>query len=241
VTSAASLASNQLVLGAGGQGSATLGTTGSATTVLHGGAGAPSFSAVNLTSDVTGVLPIANGGTGNALGVATNVSGIVAAGNGGTGVDSHNTAANLVFAGPASGSAAAPTFRTLTSADLPPTHVNRTICYIAGSDSSTAQALAVNDSIGAYFINTIGAMTANSLTCITNTPAAGNNQVTLQLVDFLPLGNQFSCTNAGNTYTFLTITGNPTTTIGLNDILGLQVGTGGTATRATVCIAASVN
>ncbi len=39
---------------------------GTTTTVLHGNAsGNPSFSAVSLTADVTGVLPIANGGTNN--------------------------------------------------------------------------------------------------------------------------------------------------------------------------------
>jgi len=37
---------------------------GGAGTVLHGNAGAPSFSAVSLTADVSGVLPSANGGTG---------------------------------------------------------------------------------------------------------------------------------------------------------------------------------
>ena len=44
----------------------TLGTTaaGTSTTILHGNAsGAPSWSAVSLTADVTGTLPIANGGT----------------------------------------------------------------------------------------------------------------------------------------------------------------------------------
>lgn len=38
---------------------------GTATTVLHGNAaGNPSFGAVSLTADVTGTLPVANGGTG---------------------------------------------------------------------------------------------------------------------------------------------------------------------------------
>lgn len=39
---------------------------GGAATVLHGGASAPSYSAVSLTADVSGLLPIANGGLGNA-------------------------------------------------------------------------------------------------------------------------------------------------------------------------------
>ena len=47
----------------------TLGNTGAGTTitVLHGNVGgAPSYSAVSLTADVSGTLPIANGGTGAA-------------------------------------------------------------------------------------------------------------------------------------------------------------------------------
>ena len=41
------------------------GAAGTTTTLLHGNAsGAPTYSAANLTTDVTGTLPIANGGTG---------------------------------------------------------------------------------------------------------------------------------------------------------------------------------
>jgi hypothetical protein len=44
------------------------GAAGTTTTVLHGNAaGAPTYSAVTLTADVTGVLPLANGGTASAL------------------------------------------------------------------------------------------------------------------------------------------------------------------------------
>lgn len=61
VTSAAALTSNNLIIGGGGQASAALGSLGTTTTVLHGNAGgAPAFSAVSLTADVTGVLPTAN-------------------------------------------------------------------------------------------------------------------------------------------------------------------------------------
>ena len=66
--SSALLAANQLVLGGGaGTAPATLGSIGTTTTLLHGNAaGAPSFSAVVLTTDVSGLLPIGNGGTGQA-------------------------------------------------------------------------------------------------------------------------------------------------------------------------------
>jgi hypothetical protein len=52
---------------------------GTSTTVLHGNAsGAPTFGAVSLTADVTGTLPVANGGTG----LATLTAGYIPYGNG---------------------------------------------------------------------------------------------------------------------------------------------------------------
>lgn len=66
IGSSALLTANALVLGGGaGVAPGPLGSLGTTTTVLHGNAsGAPSFGAVSLTTDVTGVLPIANGGAG---------------------------------------------------------------------------------------------------------------------------------------------------------------------------------
>lgn len=65
IASSALLAANQIVIGGGaGTTPATLGSLGSTTTVLHGNAGgAPTFGAVVLTTDVSGILPEANGGT----------------------------------------------------------------------------------------------------------------------------------------------------------------------------------
>jgi hypothetical protein len=65
IASSGVLTANQLVLGGGaGIAPATLGSLGTTTTVLHGNAGgAPSFGAIVLTTDVSGALPIANGGT----------------------------------------------------------------------------------------------------------------------------------------------------------------------------------
>jgi hypothetical protein len=70
------------------------GDTGTATDVLHGGGAG--FGPVDLTADVSGILPVGNGGTG----VQT--------------TGQHN-----VFAGPLSGTAAPPSFRTLDVSDLP--------------------------------------------------------------------------------------------------------------------------
>lgn len=90
LASSALLTANALVLGGGAGSSPTsLGSLGTTTTVLHGNAaGAPTFGAVSLTADVSGTLPVANGGTG------------AATANAGT-----------YFGGPYSGAAAAPSFK----------------------------------------------------------------------------------------------------------------------------------
>ncbi len=64
------LTANQLVIGAGLDDVAALGSLGTTTTVLHGNAGgAPTFGAVSLTADVSGDLPFANLAQGSALSV----------------------------------------------------------------------------------------------------------------------------------------------------------------------------
>ncbi len=67
VTSAAALTASRLVLGGGSQATSVLGSLGTTTTVLHGNAaGAPSFAAVNLATETTGITAIVNGGSGTA-------------------------------------------------------------------------------------------------------------------------------------------------------------------------------
>lgn len=65
LASSVALTQNALVLGGGAGATPTpLGSLGTTTTLLHGNAaGAPTFGAVSLTADVTGITPIANGGT----------------------------------------------------------------------------------------------------------------------------------------------------------------------------------
>jgi hypothetical protein len=68
VTNTGTLTANALILGNGSADVTALGSLGTTTTVLHGNAaGAPTFGAVSLTADVTGILPSANGGTANAF------------------------------------------------------------------------------------------------------------------------------------------------------------------------------
>ena len=60
---------NRLVVGNAADDIDVLASLGTITTVLHGNAaGRPTFGAVNLATDVTGVLPVANGGSGSLTG-----------------------------------------------------------------------------------------------------------------------------------------------------------------------------
>lgn len=66
ITSSGALTANTLVLGGGAGATPTSLGAGTSTQVLHGNAsGAPTFGAVALTTDVSGILPGANGGTAN--------------------------------------------------------------------------------------------------------------------------------------------------------------------------------
>jgi hypothetical protein len=89
------------------------GTAGTTTTVLHGNAaGAPTYSAVSLTADVSGILPLANGGS------SANLTAV----NGGI-VWSNATQMQITLAGTSgqylqSNGAAAPTWVTVTNGGL---------------------------------------------------------------------------------------------------------------------------
>ena len=98
------LTASRIVLGGGaGVAPTVLSSLGTTTTVLHGNAaGAPTFGAVSLTADVSGTLPIANGGTGTTsttfVDLTANVSGILPIANGGTGTSTAGVSATIVTA-----------------------------------------------------------------------------------------------------------------------------------------------
>lgn len=69
VSTGGTLTSNALIIGGGTQTVSALGSLGTTTTLLHGNAaGAPTFGAVNLAADVTGILGASNGGAGTITG-----------------------------------------------------------------------------------------------------------------------------------------------------------------------------
>lgn len=71
VYESSALTAGAIVLGSGGA-KVKPGTLGTTTTVLHGNAvGDPSYGSVSLTADVSGVLPLANGGAAGASGSVT--------------------------------------------------------------------------------------------------------------------------------------------------------------------------
>jgi hypothetical protein len=115
--SSAALASNALVVGGGaGSAPATLGSLGTSTTVLHGNAsGAPTFGAVSLSADVSGTLPVANGGTGQTtytdgqllIGNSTGNTLSKATLTAGTNVTITNTAGGITIAASGAGASAA--------------------------------------------------------------------------------------------------------------------------------------
>lgn len=114
LASSAALAANAIVLGGGaGATPTTLGSTGTATTVLHGNSGgAPSFGAVALTTDVSGVLGVTNGGTGVVTLTAHGV--VIGNGTSGANISAAGSAGQPLLSG---GASADPAYGTLGTAN----------------------------------------------------------------------------------------------------------------------------
>lgn len=134
IASSGALGANLLVVGGGaGAAPSALGSLGTATTVLHGNAsGAPSFSAVSLTADVSGILGLTNGGTSASL-TASN-GGIVYSAASALAVLAGTATANQSLLSGASG---APSWSTAT---YPATTAAGTLLASATANAITATA-----------------------------------------------------------------------------------------------------
>jgi hypothetical protein len=145
--------------------SATTATSGNTNSAIVARDASGNFSAGTITASLTGN--------------ATNVTGTVAVANGGTGVTT--AAANLVFAGPTSGVAAAPSFRGLAAADLPSgstSYINNTTTQQTASfNISGSGTMATNLSVGGTAIIT-GATTLTALTASSPVFTDTNKQLT---------------------------------------------------------------
>lgn len=118
---------------------------GSSATVLHGGSSAPSYAAVGLTTDVTGTLPLGNGGTAattkagafDSLSPMTNAGDIIYGGTSGTGTRLGIGAATTVL----HGGTTAPSYSAIVSGDITDgTIVNADISSSAAIDGSKVTA-----------------------------------------------------------------------------------------------------
>ena len=123
------------------QGLTLSGTVTSSGSLTLGG----SLSAVSLTSQVSGTLPIANGGTGTTsttfANLTTNVTGTLPVGNGGTGVTSSTGSGSVVLS--TSPSLTTPVLGTPTSGTL-------SNCTVDGTDAVGFRNIPQNVQTGSY-------------------------------------------------------------------------------------------
>ena len=183
---------------------------------------APNGSAASLTS-----FPTLNQ---NTTGTASNVTGVVAVANGGTGVAT--TTANFIFAGPSSGSPAAPTFRALTTADIP------ALAYGTGTVTSVALSLPSIIAVTGSPVTTSGTLTGTLTTQAANAifsgPSSGAGAAptfrSLTTADIPALAYVTSV--AASVPSFLSVSGSPITSSGTLAIsysgTALPIANGGT-------------
>lgn len=212
----AALTSNHLLLGSGLSAIAPLSSLGTTTTVLHGNAaGAPTFSAVSLTADITGILPIANGGTGqatanaafNALSPMTTAGDIIYGGVSGAGTRlAAGTTNQLLHSG------TTPSWSAVVSADLNITTTTCTNQFLTAISSGAVGTCTTDILASAQHAN------QGTTTTVLHGNAAGNPSwaavsLTADVTGTLP---------AGNGGTGITSLGT-----GVATALGINVGTAG--------------
>ena len=223
----------------------TLGNTGAGTTttVLHGNAGgAPTYAAVALAADVSGTLPVANGGTSLTTLTANNV--ILGNGASAPTFVAPSTSGNVLTSNGTTWASTTPAFSgTVTSvaATVP------TFLSVAGSPITSSGTLAVTLS-GTALPVTSGGIGATTLTA--NYALLGNGASAPQMIAPGAIGNVLtsdgttwasSASLAGGTVTsvaatvpaFLSVAGSPITAAGTLAITlsgtALPVTSGGTS------------
>jgi hypothetical protein len=202
------------------------GAAGTTTTVLHGNAaGAPTYAAVSLTADVSGILPVANGGTGasslgaaltkaddtnvtltlggssatalvNAASISAGWAGTLSGSRGGTGVN--NGTKTITLGGNVTTSGAFDVAFTLTAGTSVTLPASGTLATLAGSEALTNKT---------YNGNTFTAGTG-TLTIAAGKTATHNATTTFAGTDGKTLTISNSLTLAGTDATVMTF---PTT------------------------------
>lgn len=208
------------------------GTAGTTTTVLHGNAaGTPTYSAVSLTADVTGTLPIANGGTNLTALPTTSAASTFAAWDANKNISANNFASLSTSTATAAGT----TTLTVASAaiqNFTGTTTQTVVLPVVTTLTNGFQFTIFNNSTGVVTVqssglNTIAAMAAGTTLQLTCTNTAGGTGTASWAWQYLVQG---ASTPSMTSITFGTTGLTPSTaTGGAVTVAGtLAVGNGGT-------------
>jgi hypothetical protein len=119
--------------------------------IANGGTGTTATAFTNLTTNVTGILPVANGGTGTTAtaftNLTTNVTGILPVVNGGTGVATSTGTGSVVLS-------ASPTFTGVPAA--PTAVINTNTTQIATTAFVIAQVSAISSGVVSFSAGSTG-------------------------------------------------------------------------------------
>ncbi len=206
------------------------------------GSGLTNLTAANIAAGTAGINITGSAATATSATTATtagNVTGIVAVANGGTGVNSSATAANQIFASP-NGASGAPTFRAMTAADLPAPQNTRTICYVAGADNNTTP-LDTTFSQKGYFLDMIGNMTITAAKCQIDAGTSATMVVNKNTSGTITAVTQSTACSATSGWTTATLSGTPTLSVNVDQLDLSITAISGTVHRLTVCVAGTVN